>query len=172
MSKPEFDLVIECDGATKKKTQARIGPSSWGFVALGPWGNVIYEDCGVIPQHCTSNEAEYWAVIHALRFAKDLGYVKALEIRSDSLNMIRQLEGKYGFRSEALNHLATIVVDVLDTYEKVSLLWVPRKWNSHADALANAAFEHNKNAAIRRINRCEFEMMPQGHRDFEKEYDA
>ncbi len=163
---PEFDLILETDGSTKKTNP---GPSAWGFVALGPFSNVIYEDCGVIPKHCTSNEAEYWALIHALRFAKDLGYVKRIEIRADSLTMIRQLEGKYGFRSEGLNHLATLVGDVLDTFDVVSLLWVPRKWNGHADALASAAFEHNKNAAVRRIKRDDFERMPEDHRLWEKE---
>ncbi len=163
---PEFDLILETDGSTKKTNP---GPSAWGFVALGPWGNVVYEDCGVLPQHGTSNEAEFWAAWHAMQFARDLGYVKRLELRADSLTMIRQLEGKYGFRSEALTRVAERVIEQMAFFDEVSLIWVPRKWNKHADALANAAFEHNKNAAIRRIDRASFEMMPEEHRQFEIE---
>ncbi len=163
-NEPEFQLILETDGSTKK---ANPGPSAWGFVAIGPWGNIVYEDCGVIPQHCTSNEAEFWAVWHALQFARDLGYVKTVEVRADSLTVIRQLEGKYGFRNEGLTRVAEKVIEQMAFFEEISLIWVPRKWNKHADALANAAFEHNRQAAIRRINRDAFEMMPSHHRDFE-----
>lgn len=165
---PEFDIILETDGSTKKTNP---GPSSWGFVALGPWNNVIYEDCGLIPQHCTSNEAEYVAVLQALVFARDLGYVKTLEVRSDNRAMVRHLEGQYELTNDNLNDMSALVTSVVPEFDRVSWLWVPRKWNKHADALANAAWEHNKNAAMRRINRSTFDMMPSEHRDWEKGLD-
>lgn len=168
MAAPDYDLILETDGSTKKTNP---GPSSWGFVALGPFDNVIYEDCSLIPQPCTSNEAEYWACLHALQFARDLGYVRRIELRADSLTMIRQLEGKYGFRSGDLNHLAEQALEMIAYFDKVDLLWMPRKWNGHANALAAAAFAHNRNSAMRAIDRKGFETMPPDHRDWERSLD-
>lgn len=164
---PEVDLILETDGATKKTNP---GPSGWGFVALGPWENVIYEDCGLIPGAVTSNEAEYYAALKALEFAKDLGYPRSVEVRADSLTMIRQLQGRYGFRSTDLNEIADRVRSLMDVFDRVDLLWVPRRWNEHANALASAAFQGDKvQAAVRKIKRETFKKMPSGHRTFEME---
>lgn len=168
-SAPEYDLVLETDGSTKRSNP---GPSSWGFVALGPYNNIIYEDCGLIPQPCTSNHAEYWACLHALQFARDLGYVRRIELRSDSLTMVKQLRGQYGFRSDDLTELAGGVSEMIDTFERVDLIWIPRRWNGHANALAAAAFAHSRTAALRAIIRSNYETMPPEHRDLEEGFDA
>lgn len=165
---PDYDLVVECDGSTKKTNP---GPSGWGFVALSPFMSVIYEDAGLVPHECSSNEAEYYALLNALGFAKDLGYVRRIEVRADSKTMVRQLQYQNRFaKSEALNLLADKVQSMIGGFDVVDLLWVPRKWNQHANALANAAFlNEKKQAAIRRINRSDFEMMPEWHKNNELE---
>lgn len=160
--RPEWDVILETDAAVR---HGNPGTATFGFVAISPFDNsVIYEDCGLLPGLMDSNEAEYWAVVKALQFAKDLGYPEVVELRSDSLTMIRQLTGQYNFRSDKLNRVATKVWELMRWFYRVDLIFIPRRWNGHADALSKAGFAHNKNTVMRGIVRSSYETMPSGHR--------
>lgn len=164
MAKHDTDLILETDGSTKKTTP---GPSAWAFVALSPWGSVVYEDCAVLPQPMTSNEAEYWGAVKALEFARDLGYPKKIELRSDSKTMINQLKGGYCFQNQDLANVAKKAADLLDCFELVQLYWVPRRWNEHANRLANAAFMQYPKREIAKIDRASLEKLPDDWKDWE-----
>lgn len=162
MARHDTDLVLECDGSVKP-----TGAGSWGYVALSPWGTVVYEECGLIPHICDSNEAEYWAAIKALEFARDLSYPKRIELRADSKTMIDQLRGRYLFRNESLSCVAEQAVVLLGLFEEVQLYWVPRRWNAHADGVANAAFSQYPRREIAKIDRASLEKLPEDWKDWE-----
>lgn len=163
---PDFDLAIEVDAAVKKKDHQRKGAASYGLVALGPFENVIYEACGRLPD-CDSNEAEFHAILKALEFAKDLGYPKRIEIRSDSRTCVRQLQGRYDFHNTELNGLSAQCIIAMKPFDRVLLLWCPREYNKHADKLANAAFDAKPQRAIRKIRREAFPRLPMSERVWE-----
>ena len=163
---PEHDLVLEVDGGFRINS----GVGSFGYVALGPFNNVLYEECGLLPGKSSSNEAEGHAILKALEFAKDLAYPRKIEVRSDSKNWIRNLQNQNSFsKSVALNDLSGKLQELSESFDLVDWLWVPRKWLRHSHELASAAFlNERKNAAIRKIKRSDFEGMPMSHRYAEK----
>lgn len=150
-------LVIETDASVKG---GNPGTGSYGMVALSEWGTVIYEDCGLIPTRVTSNEAEYQALIEGLKFARDLGYVRHVECRSDSSIVINQMCGKYSCRVERLRLLSDQVADLAANFDQVDYIWIPRRYNGHADRLAAAAFTQYPKRIMKMIHRRDFEQLP------------
>lgn len=167
---PELDLTLECDGGCRN---GNPGQGSYGFVALGPWDDVVYEDCGLLPGKITSNEAEGLAIIKALEFAKDLAYPQRIELRSDSKTLIRNLQNYYRFsKSDDLNSLLDRIQGLMDGFDRITLMWVPRRFLKHPHELASAAFlNERKQAAIRRIKRSDFEPIPFYHLLSERDED-
>ena len=83
---------------------------------LGSWAKTL-----------TVNEAEYWAIILALRDAIHIGVEQAI-ILSDSELVIRQLNGRYAVRKPSLRVLYNKVQDLLKQIEAV-FEYVPREKN-------------------------------------------
>lgn len=153
----EFDVVVEVDASVRN---GNPGTGAYGFVALSEVG-VIYEDAGMIPLHpIDSNSAEYYAMLKALQFCRDLGYVRNLELRSDSKSCIEHLRHNYLFNSADLNRHAADVAELVDRFEFVSLAWIPRKFNGHADKLSRVPFHNNRNRAMRQIDRNQIDTIP------------
>jgi ribonuclease HI len=85
-----------------------------------------------IPAHPedTTNGNEYWALIHALRWAiiKEFEY---LEIYSDSQLMVRQVQGTYKCENKRLDELLRYVQESLvsNKIKNFTLTWIPREQN-------------------------------------------
>lgn len=165
---PKWDLVLETDGSTKRANHRGVGPSSWGFVALTPWMDVIYEDCGLCGM-MNSNQAEYRAVWEALKFARDLNYPRKIQVRSDSTTLVNQMSRGFGLTEQGVSHPSSKVALVALGFDEVTYIWTPRMYNHHADRLANAAFSQYPIREIRKIDRKEFDQLPKGWCD-EGEY--
>lgn len=89
---------------------------------------------------CTNNVAEYKALLLGLKKALDLGCV-CLEINLDSELIVRQIQGRYKVKNEALKLLYTDVMAVLKHFTTWSVNHVPRSQNARADALANQGID-------------------------------
>ncbi|KAJ1406581.1 Ribonuclease H domain [Sesbania bispinosa] len=83
---------------------------------------------------CTNNEAEYEALILGLRMAEDMK-VKRLQIKGDSNLVIRQLKGEYGVKEQSLAVYRDEALRLLNLFEEVEAVHVPRAENKHTDAL-------------------------------------
>ena len=91
---------------------------------------------GACPEGCTNNEAEYRAIIAALKEFPDV-----TEIISDSQLVVRQLNHEYSIKEDRLRTLAmqvwklvqpssTVVnLRVVSSKHKVKFTWIPRKQN-------------------------------------------
>lgn len=134
-----FDLVeVSCDGGAR----GNPGPAAIGAVVLDASTEppthlvAVSERIGV----ATNNVAEYRALIAGLEAARSYG-ARAVRVRADSQLLIRQLEGRYRVRTPHLKPLYQRARALLDAYEHVELVHVPREENSVADALVNAALD-------------------------------
>lgn len=126
-------LDIYTDGASRGNPgEAGIGMA---FYKEGVYLEGVSKYLGVK----TNNEAEYTAVIHALKRALETGE-KKIRLYSDSELLIKQLNGEYKVKSEKIIPLYQKVTNLL-TSLKVEFHWVEREKNKEADMLANKAID-------------------------------
>jgi len=95
----------------------------------------------------TNNEAEYEAVIFALKKAKQLiGKKNAksteIEIRMDSELVCNQLNGKYKIKEKNLHPLFIEIWNLKTDFKKVDFKHIPREQNKEADKLVNLALDN------------------------------
>jgi ribonuclease HI len=87
-----------------------------------------------------NNVAEWRAIIAALEAARGFP-ARSIEIRADSQLVVRQLEGRYRVKQAHLKPLHEQARALLDGYDDVTFVHVPRDDNVVADALVNAALD-------------------------------
>jgi len=75
----------------------------------------------------TNNQAEYMAIITALKKFVDSG--DEVKIFSDSKNTISQLNHEFAINNEQLRILAQEAWSIIGKFSNLSLIWVPRKEN-------------------------------------------
>lgn len=130
-------ITIYTDGAAK----GNPGPAGAGWVILDADGKLLLENKKYLGE-LTNNQAEYQALLLALKDALQLGK-EALELRADSELMVRQIEGKYKVKNEGLKPLFREAVLSLSRFKSYSIQYVPREKNEEADRLANEAIEEH-----------------------------
>lgn len=139
-------FIVHTDGG------ARGNP---GFAAIGVIiqdgsGNVIKTYAETIGE-TTNNEAEYQAVIFALKKLKALfGKAKAsaaeVEVRLDSELVGKQLRGEYKVQEERLYPFFIKAWNLRMDFKNVIFVVIPRDKNVQADRLVNQALDRQQNA--------------------------
>lgn len=130
-----WSAEIYCDGASR----GNPGPASAGAIVLGEDGKLvaeISERLGV----ATNNEAEYQALILALKKAHDLG-AREVKVHADSELVIRQITGRYKVKHPEMKRRHAEVLKLLAGFQSWTAVHVPREENTRADSLANAALD-------------------------------
>ena len=115
------------------------GPAAYGYVLESEDGHVLDargEAIGV----ATNNVAEYRGLIAGLEKALELG-VTELEVVSDSELVVKQMEGEYKVKNEALRALKDEASELADRLRKVRYTSVRREHNELADKLVNEALD-------------------------------
>jgi len=97
----------------------------------------------------TNNEAEYEAVIFALKkikalFGKEKTKKMEVEMRMDSEFVASQLNGKYKIEEERMFPLFIAVWNLKMDFAKVTFSHVRRENNRAADRLVNAALDSDQ----------------------------
>ncbi|MBI2267463.1 MAG: ribonuclease HI family protein [Armatimonadetes bacterium] len=129
------DLQIYFDGAAR----GNPGPSGIGVVVYDDSGNLLHEFndyLGIL----TNNQAEYRGFQRALEEARNLG-AKRLQVFSDSELVVKQFNGVYRVKHEALISLYRTVKKLSNEFARVEVTHVPRERNRNADRLANRAID-------------------------------
>lgn len=129
------DFVLYADGASR----GNPGPASIGAVLYDPKGETVAEVSEVIGE-TTNNVAEYRALIAGLEAALAIG-VARIEVRLDSLLLVRQVRGEYRVKAPGLQPLHRKVRALESRFEGFSISHVRREKNTVADGLANAALD-------------------------------
>jgi len=137
---------------------SRANPGSSGLGIAGYHVDVegkkecIFEK-GVFLEDCSNNFAEYLALIQALNYAVNSDY-KNIELYSDSKLIVEQVNGRWKVKSNDLQPLAQAassrIQALRDAGKQVTLRWIPREQNVHADSLANLAMDRHSSAEYRR----------------------
>ena len=131
-------ITVYADGGAR----GNPGPAAIGAVVLDPTTSpptrlaTVSERIGVATNHV----AEYRAVIAGLEAARAFP-TRTLQLRADSMLVIRQLEGKWKIKHANLKPLHEQARRLLDEYDDVDLAHVPREENADADLLVNAALD-------------------------------
>jgi ribonuclease HI len=108
-------------------------------VLLGPDAETVVEIGSAIGV-ATNNVAEYQALVAGLETARSRG-VTDLEVRLDSLLLVRQVSGEFRVKAENLKPLHLRAVALLREFDRVRVIHVRRHLNTRADALANFALD-------------------------------
>jgi ribonuclease HI len=128
-------LRVFSDGAAR----GNPGPAGAGAVVLDPKGRVLAR-VGKFLGKQTNNVAEYEGLLLGLSRAKELG-ARELDVRADSLLLIRQLEGAYQVKNAALKALHAKAKELLRSFDRVDLRHIPREENTLADEMSNRAID-------------------------------
>ncbi len=113
------------------------GPGGIGVVACDEQGHVIATHSVPFPQ-VTNNEAEYRAVIEALKLAQQLG-ADEVHLFSDSELIVQQLKGSFLVKSPTLRPLHREALSLSQRFQKLAIHHIPREQNELANKLAQQA---------------------------------
>lgn len=142
-------ITIYTDGASR----GNPGRSGVGFLFCNEKEQVIKKYSEYLGDNITNNEAEYTALILALKkfkasFGKNLAKTTEIEVRSDSELMVKQINGQYKVVDPKIQQLFLEVWNLKLDFGKVKLKLIPREKNKEADKLANEAFEVEKQDSL------------------------
>jgi ribonuclease HI len=127
--------IIHTDGAAR----GNPGPAAIGVTVKDEKGNLIARISRRIGI-TTNNQAEYQAIIAAMKKAISLG-VKYVALNTDSELAVNQINGKYRVKNTALKPLHQEVIKLIGSLEGFNIAHIPRKQNTEADNLANKALD-------------------------------
>ncbi len=132
-------ITIHCDGGARNNP----GPAAIGIVisGIGNQESAIKGYSEFIGQ-ATNNQAEYQAVIFALKKSKQVfGKEKIknleIEIKSDSELLVNQLNGRYKIKDQDLQPLFFEIWNLKSDFAEVKFVQIPREKNKEADLLVN-----------------------------------
>jgi len=130
------ELIIHTDGAAR----GNPGPAGAGAVIADPSGKVVAEICRYLGDSMTNNQAEYHALLLALREAASRGATR-VSIFADSELMVRQIKGEYKVKDKGLKELYLEAISLLRRFGGYAIEYIPREKNARADKLANLAID-------------------------------
>ena len=144
----ENKYLIHTDGGAR----GNPGPAAIGVVIQKSDGGLKREYCEYIGE-TTNNEAEYRAVIFALKKLKQLiGKYDAsqakVEVHLDSELLERQMNGHYKIMDKNLQNLFLEIWNLKVDFGEVIFKHIPREDNHGADKLANAALDKELNKLL------------------------
>ena len=136
-------ITIFTDGGSKGN------PGLAGIGVVIKYEGETKEVSQFIGSNKTNNEAEYEALIFALKNTKKIiGKAKAkkadLKCYSDSELIVRQLNHKYKIKEERMQAYFVEIWNLMLDFNRVEFFHIPREENKRADALANKAIDKGK----------------------------
>ncbi len=128
-------IIIFSDGGAR----GNPGPAGIGAVLYSEDKKIVAEISQYLGE-TTNNQAEYKALIAALKEAKNL---KAEELICylDSELVVKQLNREYKIKNKDLAPLFLEVYNLSLSFKKISFIHIPREKNTVADSLANKAMD-------------------------------
>lgn len=130
-------LISYTDGGSR----GNPGPAAFGYVLKDAVGHVV-EAHGEYIGTTTNNQAEYKAVLAAVRRARALG-AERLDMRMDSELVVKQLTGEYRVKDQGLAGIYMLIHNELIHFKKVTFTHVFREQNKEADAEVNKALDRH-----------------------------
>jgi len=138
-------IVIFIDGGSR----GNPGPGAIGVVFCNEKGQYFKKYSEYLGESITNNEAEYQALIFALKkfkslLGKKLAKNSDIEIKSDSELLVKQVRGEYKILEPKIQSLFIAVWNLRIDFKKIKFTLIPREKNKEADLMVNEALD-NKN---------------------------
>jgi ribonuclease HI len=130
--------IIYTDGGSR----GNPGPAGIGAVIYNEKKEKIAEISKYLGVK-TNNQAEYQALIEALKKAKELK-VDKVEAFLDSELIVKQLKGEYKVKNKDLASLFLEVYNLKHSFSEISFKHIYREHNQEADRLANEAMDKGR----------------------------
>ncbi|RDY10120.1 Tf2-9, partial [Mucuna pruriens] len=111
--------------------------SGVGVILEGPTGAFIEQSLH-FEFKASNNQAEYEALLAGIKLAKEMG-AKRLTVKSDSKLVTGQVNGDYQAKDPQLAKYCERAASTASSFDKFTLLHVPREQNERADLLAKLA---------------------------------
>jgi len=128
--------TIHTDGASR----GNPGASAFSYVIVRP-GQSVVEHAERMPD-TTNNQAEYTALVEALRKAVELGATARVAVHSDSELMVKQMKGEYKVNDAGLRTLFNAARELAAQLPGgVTYTHVRRAANKRADELCNLVLD-------------------------------
>lgn len=139
-------IIIYTDGGSR----GNPGPAAIGVVFCNEKNQYVNRYSQYLGDKFTNNQAEYKAVIFALKkfkalFGKKLAKSSEVEIRSDSELLVKQLNAQYKILEPNLQPLFLEIWNLKFDFYKIKFKLIPREKNKEADRLVNEALNQKAN---------------------------
>ena len=136
-------IIIYTDGGSR----GNPGPSAAGVVFYNEKGQSFKKYSQYLGENITNNEAEYLAVIFALKkfkqlFGKKIAKISEVQIKSDSELVVKQLRGRYKIIKPEIQSLFLRLWNLKLDFKKIKFSIIPRDKNKEADFLVNEALDN------------------------------
>ena len=135
-------IIIYTDGGSR----GNPGKAAIGVVFCNEKEQEIKKYSEYLGDKLTNNDAEYQAVIFALKkfkalFGKELAKKSEIEIRSDSELMVKQLNAEYKVLEENIQKFFLEIWNLRFDFGKIKFKLIPREKNREADLLVNQSLD-------------------------------
>jgi len=143
----KYKFLIHTDGGAR----GNPGPAAVGIIIEGE--SVGKKEFGEYLGETTNNEAEYRAVIIALKKLKHLvGGEKArgaeVEVHVDSELLEKQINGEYKIKDENIKNLFVEIWNLKTDFGEVTFKHIPREENTEADKVVNQILDKETNKLL------------------------
>ena len=125
--------------STDGGSRGNPGPAAYGYVLEAEDGHVLAAHGEAIGR-ATNNVAEYSGLVAGMEKAAEVG-VDELEVVSDSELLVKQMQGEYRVKNEALQDLFLQASRLARKLDDVEYRHVKRAHNELADRLVNEALD-------------------------------
>lgn len=132
-------LIIYTDGGARNNP----GPAGIGAVFYNENKEAVAEISEYIGL-ATNNQAEYKALLAAIKKAEELG-AEELEFYLDSELVVKQLNREYRVKDKNLAPLFVKIYNATMSFKKVIFKHIPREMDKEADRLVNLAIDKGLN---------------------------
>ncbi len=135
-------IIIYTDGGSR----GNPGKAAIGVVFCNEKEEIIQKFGEYLGDQLTNNDAEYQAVIFALKkfkalFGKKMAEVAEVEVRSDSELLVNQMNGKYKLENEKIQKFFIEIWNLKIDFKAVKFKAIPREKNREADRLVNETLD-------------------------------
>ncbi|MCX6779227.1 MAG: ribonuclease HI family protein [Candidatus Magasanikbacteria bacterium] len=131
-----MQLFIFTDGGAR----GNPGPAAAGIVIKDAQNKVV-ATFGEYLGETTNNQAEYRALVLALKKAEEIGGTE-LQCFADSELMVKQLNHEYKMKNQELAPLYLKIHNLSLSFKKISFKHIPREKNKEADKLVNEVLDN------------------------------
>ena len=135
-------IIIYTDGGSR----GNPGKAALGVVFCNEKEQIIKKYGEYLGDNLTNNEAEYSAVIFALKkfkalFGKAIAEISEVEIRSDSELLVKQMNGEYKILDEKIQKFFIEIWNLKMDFKRVKFKAIHRDKNKEADRMANETLD-------------------------------